>query len=192
LIKKAVNIRLLQMTLALFAVASVLCSCAGVHYRLPQDESGVHGQKNEHWQRTRDLKRALLDLDPGIIPEEAALVAETAVFYSLELANEYELITPPLFHNTLVNLGMKERGLCIHWAEDLLARLRSLNVECLEFHWGVANRHATFRIEHSTVVVTARGRPFEQGMVLDPWRDSGRLFFGAVKEDKYVWEKWQP
>jgi hypothetical protein len=42
---------------------------------------------------------------------------------------------------------------------------------------------------HSTVVVTARNQPFEKGLVLDPWRNSGRLYWIPVKADRYPWEK---
>jgi hypothetical protein len=38
-------------------------------------------------------------------------------------------------------------------------------------------------------VVTAKGKDFFEGIVLDPWRDSGRLYWISVKEDKYHWEK---
>ncbi|HOC52079.1 MAG TPA: hypothetical protein PKI07_13410, partial [Verrucomicrobiota bacterium] len=43
------------------------------------------------------------------------------------------------------------------------------------------------RREHSSVVLTAPGQPFEQGIVLDAWRRSGRLYWSGVKEDKYPW-----
>ena len=43
------------------------------------------------------------------------------------------------------------------------------------------------RREHSSVVLTAPGQPFDEGIVLDAWRHSGRLYWGAVKTDKYPW-----
>ena len=55
-----------------------------------------------------------------------------AITYSKYLANEYELVSPPLFHNTfLVNYNMKEKGLCHHFAKDLLAYLNRKNTKAL-------------------------------------------------------------
>jgi hypothetical protein len=42
--------------------------------------------------------------------------------------------------------------------------------------------------EHNAVVVTAKGQPFSEGIVLDAWRDSSDLFFTKVEEDReYFW-----
>jgi len=94
---------------------------------------------------------------------------------------------PPLLHNVLVNVGLRERGLCWHWTEDLLARLGDLPLDAYDLHWATAHRGEMFR-EHNSVVVTAKGGAFESGIVLDPWRDSGRLYFGPVQGDRYPWE----
>jgi hypothetical protein len=37
------------------------------------------------------------------------------------------------------------------------------------------------------VVLTAPGQAFDQGIVLDAWRHSGRLCWSPVQEDKYPW-----
>jgi hypothetical protein len=37
------------------------------------------------------------------------------------------------------------------------------------------------------VVITAAGQPFETGLVLDPWRNSGDLFWARVDRDVYPW-----
>jgi hypothetical protein len=87
--------------------------------------------------------------------------------------------------NVLVNAGLKQRGLCFHWAEDLSARLEALNLRTLEVHRGVARLET--RREHSSVVLTARSQPFPEGIVLDAWRHSGRLYWNYVTADKYPW-----
>jgi hypothetical protein len=38
-------------------------------------------------------------------------------------------------------------------------------------------------------VVTAKGQPFEEGIVLDAWRRSGKLYWALVKKDKYKRKK---
>ncbi len=131
------------------------------------------------------LTQRLESLDDQVAAGEASLAAQTAVFYSLELAREYRVVRPAIFHNVLVNLGVRQRGLCYQWADDLTARLESLHLHSLQIHRGVARLET--RREHSSVVLTAPGQPFDQGVVLDAWRHSGRLYWDDVKQDKYPW-----
>jgi hypothetical protein len=103
----------------------------------------------------------------------------------LELAREYRVVHPAIFHNVLVNIGVRKRGLCFQWADDLSAKLESLHLRTLRLRRGVARLDT--RREHSSVVLTAPGQAFDRGIVLDAWRHSGRLFWSGVKEDKYPW-----
>jgi hypothetical protein len=80
---------------------------------------------------------------------------------------------------------MRKRGLCFQWADDLSAKLQSLQLRTLQLHRGVARLET--RREHSSVVLTPSGQPFDQGIVLDAWRHSGRLYWGGVKQDRYPW-----
>lgn len=113
------------------------------------------------------------------------MTAETACAYSLELAREYRVVRPAIWHNVLVNWGVRKRGLCFQWADDLSARLESLHLRTLSVRRGVARLET--RREHSSVVLAAPGQAFDQGIVLDAWRHSGRLYWSGVKEDKYPW-----
>ncbi len=181
-------IRDVRMLLAVVAAAIALATggCASVSYRDVTPESAP--PDGEHWQSVGELSEAIRALGPAVDPEEADAIARTAVFYPLQLAEQYELTTPPLMHNTLVNLGFKPRGLCIDWTRDLLVELYRLRARTVEFGWGVANDQAVFAIEHSTAVVYARGATLREGIVLDPWRNSGRLFWAQVDQDpRYEW-----
>lgn len=131
------------------------------------------------------LQVALTALHPQVQNNEAAQVATLAYDYPRQLASDYRLVRPPLFHNLLINLRLKKRGLCYQWAEDLAAKLQTLSLESLELHWGVAHE-GSFR-EHNTVVITAWDQPFTNGIVLDPWRCSGTLVWTAVTNDTYTW-----
>lgn len=131
------------------------------------------------------LRAALSSLSPGVRAEEAREVSECAYHYPVLLAERYRVVRPALLHNFLVNSGYKNRGLCYEWAEDLLEQLKAFELETLELHWGIA-RANTAR-EHNSIVVTARGHPFGDGIVLDPWRRSGRLVWAPVATDKYPW-----
>ena len=122
---------------------------------------------------------------------EARQVAETAITYSNQLAEDYQLVRPAVLHNVLIRVGLKDRGLCYHWTEDLLNQLQSLELRTYQLHWGVAHRGSELR-EHNSVVITARGQAFEKGMVLDPWRNSGDLYWALIKTDRYPWQELPP
>jgi len=176
-------------SLILLAIICAIGGCAGVH-TLSVGSSSPAGPRTEntYWQRVEELSKALAGLGPGSDSGEARRVAETAIGYSTFLAQEYHLVRPPILHNVLVRLNLKDRGLCYHWAEDLLQRLRALELKYYRLHWAVAYRGSELR-EHNSVVITAGGNAFEQGMVLDPWRYSGNLFWSPVTEDRYPWKK---
>jgi hypothetical protein len=132
-----------------------------------------------------ELAARLRGLGPSVDPQEAAFAAETACAYSLELAREYRVVRPAIWHNVLVNWGVRRRGLCFQWADDLSAKLESLHLRTLTVRRGAARLET--RREHSSVVLTAPGQAFDQGIVLDAWRHSGRLYWCSVKEDRYPW-----
>lgn len=137
------------------------------------------------------LQKDLATLSYPVNLTEAGQLAETSIITSLQLADEYQLIRPAIFHNILVRIGIKNRGLCYHWTEDLMKRLVSLELKSFHLHWGVAHLGSDLR-EHNSVVVTAKGQDFSEGIVLDPWRNSGKLFWIRIKDDRYPWKKRQP
>ncbi len=140
-------------------------------------------------QRIGELQLAIIELGDDVDIDEARQAAKIAISYSLQLAREYEITDPPLVHNVLVNLGAKPRGLCVDWTYDLLTRLQQERFQSLELHWGIANYESLFRIEHSTVIISARGDSMQQGLVLDPWRYGGRLFWAETLQDPdYSWQ----
>jgi hypothetical protein len=145
-----------------------------------------------------DLKRRLLEL-PGrdedtsgprtlLREQEAETIARTAVPAFAELRREYEMVRPALLHNLLVNIGIKDQGLCWQWARDLMNRLKSLNLETFDVLWATA-REGTMR-EHNTVVVVSKGRDLQEGLFLDGWKKAGKPFWMLVREDKK--HPWKP
>ena len=134
------------------------------------------------------LEAALLAMGPGVDPEEAARAARISYEHTARLAIEYEIVDPPLIHNTKVNMGLKPRGLCKHWADDMETRLSAERFQSLELHRAIANHNRSFRIEHSTVIVSRRGDSMSDGMVIDPWRKGGVLTWVITSEDEeYEW-----
>jgi hypothetical protein len=173
---------------AAVVIAVLLTSCAGRPLTGNGKEAhigAVFAASNPDAAATESLRKQLICLSPNVHPDEAQRVAECAYASADQLAREYRILGPPLFHNFLVNTGIRKRGLCFQWAEDLFAQLDRLEVSTLELHWGEA-RARTLR-EHNCVVVTAKGQPFHDGIVLDCWRHGGHLFTSSVASDHYPW-----
>jgi hypothetical protein len=135
------------------------------------------------------LRTKLAMLSPSVRVDEAERLALCAYVTSRQLAREYRVVFPPALNNILINTGARKRGLCYQWTEDLLHQLDALKLETLELHWGEAFAR-TFS-ENNGVVVTAKGQPFAQGIVLDAWRYQGRLYWGPVRKDpeQYKWKE---
>ena len=131
------------------------------------------------------LMNQITALSPRVRADEAARVAECVYDAASQLRRDYGVVWPPLFNNFLINSGIRKRGLCFQWAEDLLVRLNALKLTTLELHWGEANA-GTWQ-ESNCVVVTAKGQPFNSGIILDCWRHSGHLYWTAVATDKVSW-----
>lgn len=172
-------------------ILSAFLSACSVNYKnvgvdQPTGRSYANSLSSEQKRSIEDLRKAIIALDPGVDPREARETAYEAVVYPMHLSNEYQLVWPPSLQNIFVNSGSKPRGLCFQWATDMLTQLKKLNPETLDFHWGIAKRGT--RHEHNTAVVTAKGKPFNSGIILDPWRGSGNLYWLPVTEDpKYEW-----
>jgi hypothetical protein len=153
--------------------------------------SGSPSDDQVYWDKVKQLEQGLIGLSTTIDKTEARILAETAVRESAVLAEEYRLVRPAVSHNLLVVFGVKDRGLCYHWTEDLMKRLDALDLKSVQLHWGVAYRGSELR-EHNCVVITANGQSFFKGIVLDPWRNSGNLYWARVTEDSYPWKVLPP
>ncbi len=171
---------LLTALLPALLFAALAGGCAATRAHLPREEAQVAA-------KVTALRRDLLALAAGADASEARRVAETAVVYSSRLAEEYRVVPPAYWHNILIQMGLRQRGLCYHWTEDLMRRLQTLNLASFRLHWGVAYKGSDLR-EHNSVVITATRQPFDRGIVLDPWRNSGDLFWAPVAGDSYPWE----
>ena len=171
------------------------CAKANVYY--PGNDasnpvaSGSPSDDQVYWNKVKQLEQELIGLSATIDKTEARILAETAVREAAVLAEEYQLVRPAVSHNLLVVFGVKDRGLCYHWTEDLMKRLDALDLKSVQLHWAVAYRGSELR-EHNCVVITGSGQPFLQGIVLDPWRNSGNLYWARVTKDSYPWKALPP
>jgi hypothetical protein len=132
--------------------------------------------------RAEELSKQLATLSPRVDPSEAKLLAEYAYATVAQLRQEYRMFGTPIFNNFLVYHGLRKRGYCYQWTEDLLLALDILKLKTLELHWGEA--HAGTWMENNCLVVTAKGQPFERGMILDCWRHFGHLRWNLIPSDE--------
>jgi hypothetical protein len=139
-----------------------------VSFQVPKNDSA----------KAAALANQLAALSPRVNPEEAKLLAECAYATVGKLRREYRMFGTPIFNNFLIYHGLRKRGYCYQWSEDLLISLDKLKLTSLELHWGEANP-GNWR-ENNCIVVTAKGQPFNRGIMLECWRHLGHLYFGPV------------
>lgn len=185
----------IQRILLLIAAAIVMSGCSvqydGVKRSNAKNTVEVHKLSDETRASIKSLNKALKAMSPSIDPAEAKEVAYDAHVYPMHLANEWNLTWPPLLHNVLRNNKHRQLGLCTDWTQAMRARMYKKRLKTFDLWWGVAFLGNSWR-EHSTLVVTAKGAPFNSGVILDPWRNSGKLFWSKVPDDyKYPWKPFQ-
>jgi hypothetical protein len=175
--------RLVAGIIAAFALATAVAGAEQQrqHFEVPPND----------FHKAEELASQLLALSPRVDRNEAKHVAECAYATVAQLRQEYRMFGTPIFNNFLVYHGWRKRGYCYQWTEDLLLALDTLKLKTLELHWGDAHR-GTWR-ENNCLVVTAKGQPFEHGMILDCWRHFGHLRWNLVPSDEdryYENAKW--
>ncbi len=149
-------------------------------------------------QSTSDQQQRLMhmiaQMDRSVNLLEARSLAREALQFSRTLAKRYRVTTSPWMHNFLVNIHVKDRGLCYQWADDLLSDLTRLQTTTLRILPVGANIGSYWHEHNALVVVPAHHViPLKHGILLDPWRHSGALFFVPVEQDKkYQWNvRWK-
>jgi hypothetical protein len=166
--------RLVAGIIAAFAVSSALASTEqdSQHFEVPAKESA----------RAEELANQLARLSRRVDSNEARLLAECAYATVAQLREEYRMFGTPIFNNFLVYHRWRKRGYCWQWTEDLLLALDKLKLTTLELHWADAYRD-TWQ-ENNCLVVTAKGQPFDRGMILECWRHFGHLRWNPVPSDQ--------
>src|SRR6266511_1914752 len=136
----------------------------------------------------KELTKALVALASDVDPAEAQALSVTAHTKARSLKKEYRVVLNPEFTVFLYNIGMRKRGWCGHWAQDIGAELKELKLKTLVLHWGEAYPNTTS--ENNALVVTARNQRFEDGILIDGWRRAGRLFWcPVIKDHEYEMEQ---
>ena len=120
--------------------------------------------------RTVQLSKLLQLLDKSIPQDEAMHLSQDIFHETQKLTKEFKLTSPPLLHNTLVNIGLREKGLCYHWSDALYTHFSQKKYPHFEFHLVGANISEYFS-EHNALVIVAKG---------------GSIKNKKNEEDKYV------
>ena len=84
-------------------------------------------------------------------------IATISFKYPLDLAKQYDLIRPALFHNTLINMNSKKRYLYYHFTQDLLKGLRKQNLNSVTLPWGRTKKQFW---KHNAVLITTINQTF--------------------------------
>ena len=124
----------------------------------------------------------------GIDAAEARHLSKEAIQYSKKLGTRYKVSTPPLVHNFLVNVGIKKRGLCYQWSDDLYTHLQSFHFQSIQFKPVGANVGKYWSEHNALAVLPKKAYTLEHGILLDAWRKSGVLsFMPILKDPEYRW-----
>jgi hypothetical protein len=147
-----------------------------------EQQSAQFDVPKEDSAKAEALANQLAALSRRVDRNEAKLLANCAYTTVARLRKEYRMFGTPIFNNFLVYHGLRKRGYCYQWSSDLLVALDALKLKTLELHWG-ESRAGTW-MENNCLVVTAKGQPFDRGMILDCWRHFGHLRWNLVLSDQ--------
>jgi hypothetical protein len=170
-------------SLTCFGVFLILAAWTGPALGDEQQCSPSFQVQKSDVAKAEKLAGELASLSPRVNRDEAKLLADCAFATVTKLRRKYRMFGTPIFNNFLIYHGLRKRGYCYQWSEDLLVAFDKLNLKSLEVRWGEHDPN-TWR-ENNCIVVTAKGQPFERGIMLECWRHLGHLYFGPVASD---WE----
>lgn len=136
------------------------------------------------------LTRDIIALSDTIDYQEAFMLADAAINATDSLSRRYGMSGPPEYHNIMVNLGFRDRGLCWHWTTDLLNTFFALKLKTIDFMWAEAYAGSDLSEHNVAVIVPAADMRLESGLIYDPWRTSGKPYWILLKDDtKYPWQE---
>jgi len=136
----------------------------------------------------QELAALLQTLDSRIPSSEAQALSQEVFLETRKLAQKFNPVSEPHVNNFLINAGLKEQGLCYEWSDALYLHFKQLSYPDFEFHLLVANQGEYF-FEHNVMAVMAKDSEVMDGVIIDPWRKPGEVYFSKVKEDtRYTWK----
>ena len=148
----------------------------------------VHTSSLETPQNMSQLVILLVSLDEHISQSESMGLSKDIYEKTEALEKTFKMTSPPQWHNFLVNTGIREKGLCHHWSDTLYMYLSQKSYASFEFHLMGANI-GKYWSEHNALLIVAKGENVKEGIIIDPWRGAGNVYFSTLKEDtSYHWK----
>ena len=110
------------------------------------------------------LRTRIGHLADTVEPEEADAGRAMCLYDGTRSEDESGRLSGRLVFRIFWLTQEKEKGgLCFQFATELLRRLDALKLETLELHW--AESFERTASEHNVIVVTAKGQPFQEGIL---------------------------
>jgi len=85
-------------------------------------------------QNVKQLSTLLQFLHPRVTKKEANELSKDIFHKTATLVQTFKLTSPPQFHNFLVNIGLRKKGLCYDWSDALYVHLILQEYRDFEFH----------------------------------------------------------
>jgi len=150
----------------------------------------AHAPKPRERTDVRGLMQLLLAVNKEVPKEEAKRLAADIIQTSAGLEKAFGREGNPYWHNFLVNIGIKQKGLCYHYSDGLYRHLTAgHDYPHFAFHLIGAHIGEYWR-EHNALAVSVPGKPVLEGIVVDPWRCRGTVYASKIAEDKaYQWQQ---
>ena len=161
------------------------------YFQAKKDKEYVDGVRRFRDELNRMyLKDKNVSVDQQKLNRESTLFALEIFSETEKLKKQYRSFGIPVVHNMMISVGIRKRGACKDWAEDLLNHMIPIERKYFQLAWGEANPRKIN--EHNVLVVYPRYAQFENGLIVDPWRTSGKVLWLYVTEDHhYKWHPWQ-
>jgi len=144
-------------------------------------------QVSYHDKQAVKLQNMITSLENTIDKNEAQDLAVFSLSYTKKLANSYGLVLSPNFQNFLINIGVKKKGYCYNYADDLGYALVQRGYQSFDIYRIIHKKGTIF--EHNAIMITPHYTT-QKGVILDGWRNAGKLYFDTLKNDrkKYEWK----
>ncbi len=141
------------------------------------------------WKTCVDLKTTLINLPPADpsanVLLESDRLAKTIITTLYRLSHEYRVLGWPRLHNLAIKMGLRTKGYCYHYTNDLRTVLQQETWNFFDFTW--AEAYGGTRRESNALGLMRRGQPFITGIVVDPWRTGSRPYWHTVQGDRWPW-----
>ncbi len=120
--------------------------------------------------------------------KQSFLISKDIQNFAKKIKKEYNLTSYPNWNNFLINIGLKKRGLCWQLAYDLLNFLKP-KYKDIDYYIAGANINSYFK-EHNVLVLTCKKCKFNDGLLIDLWRNGGEVYFSTLDDDKdFTWKQ---